>query len=140
MHSLSVCRTCPRGGAPETGLRERLRALIAGSPIATGLQLLMVECVGSCPRPCAVAFDAPGKWRLRFGGLTPRHAEDVVEALRLYKESESGNLSDAALPYGLRGHVSARSPTFACPKTLPSTGVPTPFSGGVAPSLSPVPK
>jgi predicted metal-binding protein len=138
MHTLSVCRTCPRGGIPETGLRERLRALLADTA-ASALQLLLVECVGSCPRPCAVAFDAPGKWRIRLSGLTPAHADDIVTALRSYAGSADGSLPNESLPAGLRGHISARSPTFAYPKTLPPTGAPSPFSGGIVPPPSRVP-
>lgn len=120
-------------------LRRSLREWLADADTGQEWQLLLVECVGGCPKPCAVAFDAPGKWRIRFSTLTADHAEDVVAALQLYESSADGYLAEEALPPGLRGHISARSPTFAHPKTLPSTGLPSPFSGGVAPSLHPVP-
>lgn len=137
MHTLSVCRTCPRGGTPETGLRQALRDRWAEAA-SPALQLLVVECVGACPMPHSVAFDAPGKWRLRLSGLTPDHADDLFVALRLYEESGDGNLALDALPPGLCGHVSARSPTFAYPSSLPPTGMSSPFKGGVAPPLNPV--
>jgi predicted metal-binding protein len=120
-------------------LRQSLREFLTEAGTTQEWQLLLVECVGGCPKPCAVAFDAPGKWRIRFSTLTADDAEDLVSALHLYEGSADGYLTDEALPPGLRGHISARSPTFANPKTLPSTGLPSPFAGGVAPSLHPIP-
>jgi len=139
MHTLSVCRTCPRGRAPEKELRDHLRGLLADAGATQDWQLLLVECVGGCPKPCAVAFDAPGKWRIRLGGLTLEDADDIISVLHLYERSADGYLADEVLPPGLRGHISARSPTFANPKRLPPSGLTSPFAGGVAPSLHPVP-
>jgi predicted metal-binding protein len=115
MHVLSVCRTCPRERAEKGGIAERLRALKfpVKSPSASRFQMLSVECLGGCLKPCNVAFDAPGKWRVRFSGLTAANAADLVEAARAYAASADGRLTDEALPPALRGRISALSPKFA---------------------------
>jgi predicted metal-binding protein len=111
MHTLSVCRTCPRGQAEKGGLAERLRAL--KFPPASAFQLLSVECLGSCLKPCTVAFDAQGKWRVRLSGLTAASAADLIAAAGAYADSPDGRLTDELLPPALRGRISALSPKFA---------------------------
>ena len=111
MHIVSVCRTCPRQEARKGGLAERLRAL--KFPSANRFQMLSVECLGGCLKPCNVAFDAPAKWRVRLSGLTAADAEDLIVAARVYAETADGRLTDAVLPPALRGRISALSPKFA---------------------------
>jgi predicted metal-binding protein len=111
MHTLSVCRTCPREAAEKGGLAERLRALKFAS--VKGFQLLSVECLGGCLKPCNVAFDAGHKWRVRLSGLTAEHAADLIAAARAYAASPDGRLGEEALPPALRGRISALSPKYS---------------------------
>lgn len=108
MHQLSICRTCPRKEATKGGLLTALRTCAGGLP--EGFELRLVECLGACPWPYAVAFNAPEKWRVRLTGLAPRHAADVVRAAHAYRACPDGYLVDADLPSDLRGHITARSP------------------------------
>lgn len=110
MHTLSVCRTCPRDLPTKGGLPERLRAMAEEPGAPESLRLLTVECLGGCPKPSAVAFDAPDKWRIRLTGLTIANAADVLTAVRAYAATADGQITDAMLPPSLRGHISARSP------------------------------
>jgi predicted metal-binding protein len=98
-----------------------LRAIAATAPPPDGLRLVAAECLGGCPLPCAAAFNAPDKWRVRFTRLSERHLPDLLAAARVYVVSADGYLTDALLPPGLRGHISARSPTRPVrPAALPA--------------------
>jgi predicted metal-binding protein len=108
MHTLSVCRTCPRHLPEKGGLPERVAALVGAG--LDGFQLLTVECLGGCRQPSAAVFDAPDKWRIRLTSLVADNAADLLIAARAYAASPDGDLPDAALPESLRGHISARSP------------------------------
>jgi len=110
MHTLSVCRTCPRHLGIKSGLPDCLRAMAEDGGAPEGWRLLTVECLGGCPNPSAVAFDAPDKWRIRLTGLTVANAADVLIAARAYAATADGQITDAMLPPSLRGHISARSP------------------------------
>lgn len=106
LHTLAVCRTCPRAQAAKNDMIGRLRDL----PIPSGMRVLSVECLGGCPWPSAVALNAPDKWRLRLTRLRVTQAGDLLHAARVYLDSADGNLADDHLPPSLRGHISARSP------------------------------
>ena len=111
MHTLSVCRTCPRHLPEKGGLPESVRDLVQRS--GQGLddfQLLTVECLGGCRQPSAAVLDAPEKWRIRLTNLVANDAAALLVAARSYAASLDGDLPDAALPESLRGHISARSP------------------------------
>ncbi len=110
MHTLSVCRTCPRHLSEKGGLPERIRDLVQAGPGLDGYQILTVECLGGCKQPLAVVFDAPEKWRIRFTQLMAYDAGDLLTAAEAYAESSDGDLPDAVLPERLRGKISARSP------------------------------
>ena len=107
-HQLIVCRTCPRPDAVKEGLLVELRARTEDLP--EGFEMRVVECLGGCPWPHAVAFNAPDKWRVRLTGLAPLRAADVMRAAHAYRASHDGYLVDADLPSDLRGHITARSP------------------------------
>lgn len=112
MHTLSVCRTCPRHLPEKGGLPERVREAIQTGQGLDGFQLLTVECLGGCRQPSAAVFDAPDKWRIRMTCLVANDAHDLLAAARAYADSPDGDLQDAALPETLRGKISARSPKY----------------------------
>lgn len=97
----------------KSGLPEGLRAAVAGWGEGFAFRLSVVECLAGCPTPCAVAFDAPEKWRVRLTRLSPAHTADIIAAASAYFASDDGFLNDADLPEALRGHISARSPKRA---------------------------
>jgi predicted metal-binding protein len=110
MHSLSVCRTCPRHRSEKGGLPERVRALAEAGALPAGFDILTVECLGGCQQPSAAAFDAPDKWRIRLTQLAAEDAGDLMLAAHAYAGLPDGALTDEILPPRLRGRISARSP------------------------------
>jgi len=57
--TLFICRTCPRDawrGAAAAGEGERfaqaVRLALAASPLARQIDVLVVHCLGGCPKPC----------------------------------------------------------------------------------------
>lgn len=69
------------------------------------------ECLSVCPRPCAVALRAPGKFTYVFGDLKPRSSElAVIECASLYRRSDTGVLPREARPEALRAGILARIP------------------------------
>ena len=126
MHTLAVCRTCPREQSRKGGLLDRLREIASAAPLPDGLRLVAAECLGGCPLPCAAAFNAPDKWRVRFTRLSAANLADLVAAAHAYVASPDGYLTDPLLPPGLRGHISARSPTHPVhPGAMPAGNNPT---------------
>ena len=65
----------------------------------------MVECLNTCPQPCAAALREPGKVVIRFGRLGPDDAPALLAAAEAYAETENGDLADAAMPERLRAKV-----------------------------------
>lgn len=110
----------------KSGLPEALRAAVEDQREEFAFRLSVVECLAGCPTPCAVAFDAPEKWRVRLTRLSLGHTADIIAAASAYFASEDGFLNDADLPEALRGHVSARSPKRAGirERVLPAGPVP----------------
>jgi predicted metal-binding protein len=112
MHTLSVCRTCPRHLSEKGGLPEQVREAVQAGQGLDGFQILTVECLGGCRQPSAAVFDAPEKWRIRMTCLVANDANDLLTAARIYVASPDGDLQDDALPENLRGKISARSPKY----------------------------
>ena len=121
MHSVSICRTCPRdtaqSGVPGAELAHALQALSR----AAGVQLLQVTCLGACRLPCSIALDAPSKPRLRFSGLRADDCRALVDLIDLYRASADGALAPDALPATLRSRLTARSPKLHPPLPAAST-------------------
>lgn len=105
---LLICRTCPRYDPRATGdFGRALNAAIADHPQGGTLLIRNVACLGGCPDHGAVAVDGPGKTRVRFTGLGPRHAEAVIQAAVAYEASPSGAPADWPIPAELARHISS---------------------------------
>ncbi len=95
--------TCRAEGEPALPLEGRagrrlygvLATEAAGDP---SLQVVPVECLSVCKRPCTVSFASPGKWTYVYGDLSPETgAPTLVAAARLY-----GATSDGLIPWKQR--------------------------------------
>ncbi len=125
MHSVEptriyVCTTCrAEGEAGEPGAERAgarlFRALADAADPA--VDLVPVECLSVCRRPCTVGFAAPGKWTYVYGDLPPDSSAAVIlDAARLYAAAPDG-----LIPWKLRSDpikkgVVARLPPFAPPQ------------------------
>ena len=111
-----VCVTCRAEGEPPLPLEERagrrlLDALGAELGADPSIDLVPVECLSVCKRPCTVSFAAPGKWTYVYGDLLPEAAVPVVvEAARLYAATPDGLIPWKQRPPAIRTGVVARVP------------------------------
>lgn len=113
MARIFICTTCNRyapTAAGETSPGLRL-ALAMKQEAATGghsVAIRMVECLNTCPQPCAAALREPGKVVLRFGRLGPEDAPALLEAAEAYARTPDGDLPASALPGRLREKITGR--------------------------------
>jgi predicted metal-binding protein len=114
--TLYVCRTCPREpwrGAVAAGEGERfahcMRAALAASPLSRRLDLLVVHCLGGCPKPCNVALAGAGKAFLRFNRLGEGDVAALLEFAARYRASRDGEIADQPPP-SLDGRLALRLP------------------------------
>ena len=130
MHLLLICRTCPRDTASSGTPGGALAATLGKSAASWGVQVLRVNCLGSCRQPCAVALDAPTKYRLRFSNLQPSDAGDLEKVVQQYCMSDSGRIAAENLPPALRGRLTAVAPkTVSSSAALVSAVLPTLIKG-----------
>lgn len=108
-----VCLTCDRYAQSPPGeitpgqrLAAAMKAIAARAlnPIA----VRTVECLNGCPHPCTAALRAPGKAVIRFSGLSPADAPELIEAAAKYENSRDGDLPVEVLPAGLRRKITCR--------------------------------
>lgn len=103
--TVTVCSSCPLG---QTTFSDRLRDRLEMDPhppIVT-----MRECMSGCARPSTVAVRAPGKTAYLFGGLSEDDVPLIENFLRLYRESDTGDIADARVLEDLRFKAIARIP------------------------------
>ncbi|RJQ75936.1 DUF1636 family protein [Amycolatopsis panacis] len=105
---LLICRTCPRYDTRRAGQFCRdLQHHLNEEADRAGIDLRSVQCLGGCPVDGVAAVDEPGKARVRFSGLRPEHAAALVEAVRAYAESDSGEPDDWEVPDPLASRISS---------------------------------
>ncbi len=123
MARIFVCTTCnryapPAGDASSPGLElaqaMKRMAAAAGHPVA----IRMVECLNTCPQPCAAALREPGKVVIRFGRLGPEDAPALLAAAVAYAETANGDLTESAMPERLRPKVTG-CVTLGVPEARP---------------------
>ncbi|MBV8567462.1 MAG: DUF1636 domain-containing protein [Methylobacteriaceae bacterium] len=110
-----VCVTCRRENEPleprEARSGARLFAAFSKVPSPTGVQIIPVECLSVCRRPCTIAFAAPGKWTYVYGDFFPEASVDIIFAgAQLYAEAPDGVIPWRTRPLELRRGVVARIP------------------------------
>ncbi|MEX2497206.1 MAG: DUF1636 family protein [Woeseia sp.] len=110
MNTLAICRTCPRD-TTETGnfgiaLHELLKNELSGKAI----EIMMVQCLGSCRMPGNVAFEAPDKTRIRLSGITLQDADWLLCAASNYVRTGDRLPDTELLPHALQLKISALAP------------------------------
>ena len=114
-----VCTTCRSAGEPlepkEARAGARLHAELAAA-VPAGMELAAfevvgVECLSVCKRPCTVSFASPGKWTYVYGDLMPDvSAETILAGARLYSDAHDGIIPWKQRPDALKKGVVARIP------------------------------
>lgn len=123
---IHICITCRRADEPLEPRDERsgarlhraVEALAAerGAPV----DIVAVECLSVCKRPCTVGFAAPGKWTYVYGDLPAETgAETVLDGARLYAATADGLIPWRERPEALKRGVVARMPPIAPPAPAP---------------------
>ena len=114
-----VCVTCrvegelaePKEQRSGARLHAALRARAQGA-----VDIVPVECLSVCKKPCTVSFAAPGKWTYVYGDLLPGISEDIILAgARLYDAAPDGVIAWKQRPDALKKGVVARIPPLPAP-------------------------
>ena len=114
--TIYVCVTCRAEGEPALPLEERAGRRLFGALQAetagdAALNLVPVECLSVCKRPCTVSFASPGKWTYVYGDLPPETAAPVVvAAAKLYAETTDGLIPWKQRSDAIKKGVVARVP------------------------------
>ena len=110
MARIFVCTTCNRyepaaAGEASPGLQLAQAMKRMAGAAGTGVAVRMVECLNTCPQPCAAALREHGKVVIRFGRLGPEDAPALLAAALAYGETANGDLAASAMPERLRHKV-----------------------------------
>lgn len=113
--TIHVCVTCRNAGEPEPAERPGARLLRVLGDAAAGLaapvEIVPVECLSVCKRPCTIGFSAPGKWTYVYGDLSAEtSAETIMAGAALYAEAPDGIIPWKQRPDALKKGVVARIP------------------------------
>lgn len=118
--NIYVCVTCRGAGQPlepkEARAGFRLHAELAALDSAAdpAFNLVTVECLSVCKRPCTVSFAAPGKWTYIYGDLpADSSAETIMAGAKLYAAAPDGLIPWKQRPDALKKGVVARIPPLS---------------------------
>lgn len=124
-----VCINCRRriseGDNPEAfdrpgaGLAEALQTRLADQP---AIDVVPVDCLAVCKRPCTVAVTAPGKWTYLVGDLDPTaHLAEIETAVRAFAATSNGIVPWKERPQTFRKGVISRVPPigYTIPEVVP---------------------
>ena len=111
-----VCITCKVAGedAEERAGARLFRMLNEPNTLSdTPIELVPVECLSVCKRPCTVSFAAPGKWTYVYGDLpSETAAETILEGAALYSKTSDGLIPWKQRPDALKKGVVSRVPSL----------------------------
>jgi predicted metal-binding protein len=114
VHVCVTCRAADDDGTPERRPGWRLHAALTEAVAAgscAGVQVVPVECLSVCKRPCTVAVSAPGRWTYVYGDLDPETGVDtILDGVRRYAEAPAGIVPWRERPEPFRKGVIARIP------------------------------
>lgn len=119
MTTLTVCETCgydpdaPNAERPGAILARLVEQQLAEAPVAD-LRLRRIRCLMACKRHCSVLLQAPGKLGYVLGDF---HSDDaaastLLEWVRHYQASASGQVAWRDWPEGIKGKFIARIPVL----------------------------
>lgn len=123
---LLVCTTCRAEGEPASPPEARagarlFRTLVEATAGDPGVELVPVECLSVCRRPCTVGFSAAGKWTYIYGDLPAETGASVIlEALGLYAATSDGLIPWKQRPDAVKRGVVARLPPLPFTKGEPA--------------------
>ena len=121
-----VCISCKRRlgdddsqfDHPGPALAATVRMLLADDPT---IDVVDVDCLAVCKRPCTVALAGDGKWTYVVGDLdNVTHCEEVAAAARAYAKSENGIVPWKERPATFRKGVISRIPPLTTPQPEPA--------------------
>jgi len=112
--TIYVCTTCraPDDPSPERA-GQRLYADLTQTAESQGsdVQIVGVECLSVCKRPCTIAFSAAGKWTYIYGDFpADTGAETILAGAALYGAAADGLIPWKSRPDALKKGVVARLP------------------------------
>lgn len=118
-----VCATCRAEGEPTLPAERAGARLLASLRVAAAaepaLEIVSVECLSVCKRPCTVGFAAPDKWTYVYGDLPAESGAAVIlDAARLYAATPDGLIPWRLRPDAIRKGVVARFPPLLPKATL----------------------
>lgn len=113
LNTLAICRTCPRDTAETGKFGIALRQILEDELSGEHIEIMMVQCLGSCRNPGNVAFDAPDKPRIRISDVTPRDADWLLCAASTYVRAGDRLSSTEMFPPALQLKISALAPKQA---------------------------
>jgi predicted metal-binding protein len=113
--TIHVCVTCRDAATPDGAERPGARLLRfledAAAEGAGPIEIVPVECLSVCKRPCTIGFSAPGKWTYVYGDLAPEtSAETIMAGAALYAQAPDGIIPWKQRPDALKKGVVARIP------------------------------
>lgn len=117
-----VCTTCrdPQDEPDAERAGARLHRAVAALAAERGdaVEVVGVECLSVCKRPCTVALSAPGKWTYVYGDFSPESgALTLLDGAALYALAPDGLIPWRQRPDALKKGVVSRMPPF--PHSLP---------------------
>ena len=103
---------------PGPALADRVRELLSDDP---SIDVVPVDCLAVCKRPCTVALAADSKWTYVVGDLDNiTHCEEVAAAARAFANSDTGIVPWKERPETFRKGVISRIPPLAAPYLEPA--------------------
>eukprot|EP01037_Dinobryon_pediforme_P009488 gene9488-9568_t len=86
---------------------------------ADQFEIIPVECLSVCKRPCTVSFAAHGKWTYIYGDLpADTSAGTILTGAALYTQAADGLIPWKQRPDALKKGVVARIPALNLPKSF----------------------
>lgn len=114
-----VCVTCRQeGDTGEVRAGSRLHDALARACVEEpDLEVIPVECLSVCKRPCTVSFAATDKWTYVYGDLPPETSATLLrQAARLYADTSDGLIPWKLRPDAIKKGVIARVPPLPSAK------------------------
>jgi predicted metal-binding protein len=121
--TIHVCVTCRQPDEPLEPRSERSGARLHAALAADaddGFEIVAVECLSVCKRPCTVGFAAPGKWTYVYGDFGPEAARGILAAAELYALAPDGLIPWKQRPDALKKGVVARIPPLVTKSESPT--------------------